>query len=127
MLITMRPFRVLGTVALAAALVVTLAPGGHAAPRPAPAPQVGVSSAVTTVIVYGAEWCSACKSLEAKLAQRNVPFEKVDVDRNREAYDRARSAAGLGNGIPLTHVAKEPPKWFVGDDADGIERAYKGD
>jgi glutaredoxin len=119
--------RVLGSVALAAALALTLAPGGHAATRPAPPPRVEISSAVTTVTVYGADWCGACKSLEAKLAQRNVPFEKIDVDRNREAYERARTSAGMGNGIPLTHVAKESPRWFVGDDAEGIERAYKGD
>ena len=77
--------------------------------------------------MYGASWCGACRSLEAKLAQRNIPFEKIDVDRNREAYDRARAQSGLGPGIPLTHISRDGAKWVQGDDAEAIERAYKGD
>jgi glutaredoxin len=118
--------RVLGPLA-AAALALTLAAGSRAATRPAPPPTVGVSSAVNSITVYGASWCPACRSLEAKLAQRSIPFEQVDVDRNRDAYDRARAASGMGSGIPLTHIAKDTAKWVQGDDADAVERAYKGD
>jgi glutaredoxin len=118
-------FRALSA-AFAATLALSLAAFGHAASRPAEAPRVGVSSAVSAVTVYGASWCGACRSLEAKLAQRNIPFEKIDVDRNRDAYDRARAASGMGSGIPLTNIVRDTVTWVQGDDADAVERAYKG-
>src|SRR5262245_20851044 len=81
----------------------------------------------SSVTVYGANWCGACKSLEAKLAQKNIPFDVIDVDRQPDAYARARQAAGGPNGIPLTGVrAGGEQTWVVGDNADRIERAYRG-
>lgn len=124
------PLRLLGPAAFVAALALTLAAGGHAASRPSPRTteaRGAISSALTSVTLYGASWCSACRSLEAKLAERNIPFDKIDVDNNREAYERARAASGMGSGIPLTHVTKGTSTWVQGDDADAIERAYKGD
>ncbi|MFT3768906.1 MAG: glutaredoxin family protein [Minicystis sp.] len=119
------PLRILGSVVVAA-LALTHADGGHAAGRTSTQIR-GVSSAASSITLYGASWCGACRSLEAKLTQRNIPFDKVDVDRNRDAYDRARAQSGLGNGIPLTHIARDTSKWVQGDDADAVERAWKGE
>jgi hypothetical protein len=33
----------------------------------------------------------------------------------------------MGSGIPLTNVMKGSSQWFQGDNADAIERAYKGE
>ncbi len=120
------PLRYIGSF-VAAALALTLAGGGHAAGRETAAPSAGVSSAVSNVTVYGASWCGPCRHLEAQLTQRNIPFEVIDVDRNREAWDRARAASGMGSGIPLTSIARDTITWVQGDDADAVERAYKGD
>ena len=81
-----------------------------------------------SVTVYGATWCSACKTLERDLRDRSVPFTLVDVDQNARAYDVAKRATGK-SVVPLTSVAKTEDDlvWFVGADADGIEKAYKGD
>ena len=115
--------RVLGAI-LVASLVLVPASG---APARADAPVPAVSSLAAGVTVYGASWCGACKSLEAKLAQRNIPFEAIDVDRDRAAFDRARAESGKGSSIPLTSVSRDTVTWVVGDDASAVERAYKGE
>lgn len=111
------PIRALGAFA-AVALAITAAGGSRAS---------GVSSAQSSVTIYGASWCSACRNLEAKLQKRDVPFDKIDVDQNRDAYERARNASGMGSGIPLTHIHRDGDKWVQGDDADAVEHAYRGD
>ena len=79
-----------------------------------------------TVTMYGASWCSACKSLEKDLRDRSIPFTLVDVDQNPRAYDVAKRATGK-SVVPLSSVAKSEDEitWFVGADADGIEKAFK--
>ena len=80
-----------------------------------------------TVTMYGASWCSACKSLEKELRERSVPFTLVDVDQNPRAYDVAKRATGK-SVVPLSSVTKSEDEitWFVGADADGIEKSYRG-
>jgi len=80
-----------------------------------------------TVTVFGASWCSACKSLEKDLRERSVPFTLVDVDENPRAYEVARRATGK-SVVPLSSVAKSEDDiaWFVGADAEGIEKSYRG-
>src|SRR5881398_1030758 len=74
-------------------------------------------STEATVTVYGASWCSACKSLERGLRDRNVPFDLVDVEQNPKAYDAAKRATGK-NVVPLTSVARntDDVTWIVGAD-----------
>ncbi|MBI2387986.1 MAG: glutaredoxin family protein [Deltaproteobacteria bacterium] len=106
--------------------------GPQLAPKPAllqphpvnAVPADNVSEARVTV--YGATWCSACKSLEASLRSRGIPFEVVDVDENPAAFAIAKKAAGV-SAVPLTNVIRGPAQtWIVGADPDGVERAYKG-
>lgn len=84
------------------------------------------AAAEARVTVYGATWCSACKSLEASLRSRGIPFEVVDVDQNPAAFAIAKKAAGV-SAVPLTNIIRGPAQtWIVGADPDGVERAYKG-
>lgn len=79
------------------------------------------------VTVYGAGWCSACKSLEASLRSRGIPFSQVDVDENPGAFAIAKKATG-SNAIPITNILRGPTHtWIVGADPDAVERAYRGD
>lgn len=105
--------------ALTAAGLALVASGASAAPG---------TLAKSDVTVYGATWCPACRALEKGLGERNVPFDVIDVEKNPQAFERARSAAGAGNAIPLTGVAKSTGDtvWIVGADVDGVERAYRG-
>ena len=95
-------------------------------PRVASA-SAGVSSLTSSsVTIYGAKWCSACKLLEKGLADRKIPFDLVDVDDNPSAFERARSASGQGSAIPLTSVAKPSGTvWIVGADIDAVDRAQR--
>ena len=89
----------------------------------------GVSSLSSTpVTIYGAKWCSACRSLESGLTERKVAFEVIDVDDNAAAFARARAAAGAGNAIPLTSIVRSTNTvWIVGADVDGVDRAQRGE
>jgi mycoredoxin len=88
----------------------------------------GVSSlASSSVTIYGAKWCSACKHLEKGLAERKVAFDLVDVDDNPSAFERAKTASGQGGAIPLTSIAKSSGStvWIVGADIDAVDRAQR--
>jgi mycoredoxin len=113
-----------------AALVLTFTFGTaatQAAHRSGSGSRVEISSSDTSVTIYGATWCSACRSLESKLDTRKIPYFVIDIDKNRDAYDRARNASGLGSGIPLTHITRHQATWVQGDDANAVERAYNGE
>ncbi len=110
-----------------AALVLTFTAGSQAAHRSGNRSRVEVSSSDTTVMIYGATWCTACQRLEGKLDARKIPYSVIDIDKNRDAYDKARNASGLGSGIPLTHITQHRSTWVQGDDADAVERAYNGE
>ncbi len=97
-------------------------------PRPADAARSVSSLSSAPVTIYGAKWCSACRSLERGLSERKIAFEVIDVDDNPAAFARARAAAGATNAIPLTSVVKGTGLvWIVGADIDGVERATRGD
>ena len=81
-----------------------------------------------TVTLYGAAWCGACHALEQGLRDKQIPFEIIDVDKNPSAYAYAKKAAGAGNSIPLTGVArKTDTQWIVGANVAAVEKAYKGE
>jgi mycoredoxin len=96
---------------------------------PAGAAERNVSSIATSpVTIYGAKWCSACRTLERGLKDRKVPFDVVDVDENPSAYARAKTAAGATNAIPLTGIVRgSDTLWIVGADVDAVEKAHRGD
>lgn len=78
--------------------------------------------------MYGAKWCSACKSLENGLRDRKIAFDLVDVDDNPAAFARARSQSGEGGAIPLTGVVRPSDTvWIVGANVDAVDRAQRGD
>jgi mycoredoxin len=78
------------------------------------------------VTIYGAKWCSACRSLERGLADRKIAFEVIDVDDNPAAFAKARAASGQGSAIPLSSVVTSTrTTWVVGADVDAVDRALK--
>jgi glutaredoxin len=108
-------------VALAATSVLLLG----AAPPPPPEVSSLSSSPVT---VYGAKWCSACRSLERGLTDRKIAFEVIDVDDNPAAFAKARAAANAGGAIPLTGIVRTSNTvWVVGADVEAVDRAQRGE
>lgn len=107
---------------LAAAISVTGA-SSMASAAGAAAPSVS-SLTSSPVTVYGAKWCSACRSLERGLTERKIAFEVIDVDESPSAYAKAREAAGGTSAIPLTSIVRSKSTvWIVGADVDAVERA----
>ncbi len=89
-----------------------------------PAPAQADASA--GVVLYGASWCSACRSAAAFLRSRNVEFVERDVEREpgaREAMLRAAQRAGVRpNGIPVIDFRGRVIQGF---DRGALERAIR--
>ena len=86
------------------------------------------SFASSPVTVYGAKWCSACRSLERGLTDRKIAFEVVDVEANPAAFERAKTAARASSAIPLTGIVRSSDTvWVVGADVDAVDRAQRGE
>jgi len=116
-----RSVRLLLLVALALTPTRTSAAGG------APTAGGGEEQVIAQVTVYGAAWCGACKSLEASLKSRGIPFEAIDVDANPGAYAIAKKATGT-NAIPISNIVRGPLQtWIVGANPDAVEKAYRGE
>lgn len=110
-------------------------PSPHAA-TPAPAP--GVPSVLAPqdpalaprvvgrpqVVLYGAEWCSACHRAAAWLREQHIPFEEKDIERDpaaaREMAERARAQGVPLGSIPIIDVKG---RLLVGFDPGAIQRA----
>ncbi|HEY8428251.1 MAG TPA: glutaredoxin family protein [Sandaracinaceae bacterium] len=78
------------------------------------------------VVLYGASWCSACRSAAAFLRSRGIEFVERDVEREpgaREAMLRAAQRAGVRpNGIPVIDFRG---RIIQGFDRAALERAIR--
>lgn len=121
--------RILALFAVAGLVLAASPPSGAEVPGGASLTSVGrAATSEPAVTVYGASWCSACRSLERGLRSRSIPFDLIDVDDNPKAYEVARRATGK-NVVPLTSVARDRDDvtWIVGADVDAVEKAYRGE
>jgi hypothetical protein len=77
------------------------------------------------VVVYGANWCPACKKLKSDLGARRVPYTFVDVDDPKSP--KSDIPANMRGGIPVTRVTQRNGKtvWVQGCDPGRIEQAYR--
>jgi glutaredoxin len=68
----------------------------------------GGGAAQADVIIYGAEWCSACHAAARYLTERGVPFVEKDIERDpgalAEMQQKARRAGINPTGIPVIDV-----------------------
>lgn len=84
------------------------------------------SSNASAVTVYGASWCGPCHTLQRALAERDIPFDFIDIDKSPESHERAKQATGT-SAIPVTSVVRGSDiTWIVGADIAAVERAYRG-
>jgi glutaredoxin len=73
------------------------APAG-AAPEPAaPAEQI-------RLVVYCTDWCPACRRARAYLKVNDIPFEEVNITRDRAAAARVRGWTGGHESTPIFDV-----------------------
>ena len=74
------------------------------AATPAPAPAVAAPAPVAagaypSITMYCTQWCPACRRARAFFQQYNIPYQEIDVARDREAAMRVRA---WNNGAETT-------------------------
>jgi glutaredoxin len=94
-------------------------PSGSAAESPGPPATVGAM-----VIIYGAEWCSACHDAARYLRRKGVPYVEKDIEKDADAAREmqaklARNGLRAGS-IPVIDVRG---KVMVGFNASEIDAA----
>lgn len=55
---------------------------------------------VTTIQMYGADWCRDCRRTKAQLDGLGVAFEYIDLERDEAAVEEAKRISGRMN-IPV--------------------------
>lgn len=93
-------------------------------PSPAPTPSQVEPPRGSTVVVYTASWCGACRSTVAYLKQRRIPFIEKDIEEDEVAameMQRKLARAGMrGGSIPVIDIRG---KIVVGFDKRAIDQA----
>ncbi|MEM9191512.1 MAG: glutaredoxin family protein [Myxococcota bacterium] len=63
------------------------------------------ATASAEVVIYGADWCGACRSTASYLNSRNVPFIERNVEQDpgarQEMQEKVRRAGLTASGIPV--------------------------
>lgn len=105
---------------------VAAARGEAAGSAGAAAAGAGSASADADVIIYGAEWCGACRQAGAFLRARDIPFVELDIEHDPAAAAAMRSAARAAgvptSGIPIIDFRG---RIIAGFDRDALEEAIR--
>jgi glutaredoxin len=109
----------------------TLAGAASASSEPTAAPATGTGAAPATkasargaVIIYGAEWCSACHDAARYLRRKGVAYVEKDIEKDpaasREMQEKLAKRGLRGGSIPVIDVRG---KVMVGFDPAQIDAA----
>ena len=84
--------------------------------------RIGADGAATpTVEVFVTSWCPYCKSLEAFLQARNIPYVRYDIEADSQGESIYRRLGG--GGIPIVRIGSVVMRGF---DPDSILRTLAG-
>ncbi len=78
--------------------------GKAAQPVAAVAETPAVPAEQVQVVIYCTDWCPACRRARAYLKINNIPFEEVNITRDRAAAARVRSWTGGAESTPTFDV-----------------------
>jgi len=73
-------------------------------PQSAPAGQTTSAAAEPAVVMYCTDWCPACRRARAYFKINDVPFEEVNITRDRAAAARVRAWTGGYETTPTFDV-----------------------
>jgi glutaredoxin len=95
--------------------------------RRAPPPPSAAGAAAPSVVVYGAEWCGACRQAERYLQSLGVKFVVRDIDKEPDAHGElsaklSRAHLPPSSAIPVIDIGGE---MLVGFDARAVDRALR--
>lgn len=82
-------------------------PGAGAPPTPENAPVQAAPAAPVEqvrVVMYCTDWCPACRRARAYLKINNIPFEEINITRDRAAAARLRTWTGGHESTPAFDV-----------------------
>jgi len=57
-------------------------------------------------IIYTTPWCQFCKHVEAYLDEKNIPYEKIDVQADQDKAKEMIEKSGQ-MGVPVTEIKGE--------------------
>ncbi len=80
-----------------------------------------MSDQPAAVTVYGAEWCPPCHTVKAYLKSREVDYEYVNIDEEREKGQAVAAKTGW-TAIPITRIGEE---YILGFDRPKIDAALQ--
>ena len=75
----------------------------------------------SAVTIYGAEWCPPCHTAKAYLKSREVDFEYVNIDEDREKGRAVAEKTGW-TAIPIIRIGEE---YILGFDRPKIDAALQ--
>ena len=85
------------------------------------------AAAPPPIKMYSASWCGVCKKARRFLEQAGIPFQEIDVDKNRDAHSelqaKARRAGISASGVPVFDVGGQ---LIAGFDQRALMRAIDG-
>lgn len=73
------------------------------------------------VTIYGAEWCPPCHAVKAYLKSRNVAYDYVNIDEQREKGREISQRTGW-SAIPIINIGEE---YILGFDRPKIDAALQ--
>jgi glutaredoxin len=80
-------------------------------------------STLSTIIIYGAEWCGACHEAASYLKRKGIPFVEKDVEKDpgaaREMQDKLAKNGLHSGSIPVIDVRGKVMVGFNAAEIDG--------
>ncbi len=76
---------------------------------------------MTKIKIYSTPTCVFCKQTKEFLKEKKIPFEDIDVSKNRKAVEELVKKSGQ-LGVPVIDI---DGKIIIGFDQDAIEKAIK--
>jgi mycoredoxin len=65
-------------------------------------PHASQASRQTEVVLYATQWCGYCAKARTQLANDNIPYREVDIEKD-SAGNAAYKALG-GKGVPVLNI-----------------------
>lgn len=90
--------------AVLAAAAVLLAPAGLPAATARADEGASGRSLEPQVILYATSWCGWCRKTRALLAELDVAYADLDIEKSPEAAREHREKAGPGAGVPVLDI-----------------------
>lgn len=63
-----------------------------------------MSNVQSSVIIYGAEWCSFCHQAKDYFSQKDIPYTYHDIEKEEAAFDELTEKTGGASSVPVIDI-----------------------